>query len=509
VTAAHTLPQSPAIRQISKHGVLVLHGFGVKVRLNNSHFLAEWGVGLERYQVRLSRVETHKLRRVILLSSDGYISLEALRFISDVGATFSMIDKRGKALMVCTPVSPTNSKLRRAQSTALGNGVALALSKEIISEKLAGQAALVRDILENSTVAGMIEKFRAELPSAQRIESVRIIEAQAAKHYWSAWAEVPIRWTRKDERRVPAHFNIFGSRISALTHSPRSATNPPNACMNLLHALAESECRIALVACGLDPDIGLLHVDAPNRSSLANDLQEIVRPKIDAFVLDWVLREPLRKSDFWEDRNGQCSLSTALAVKLCETSDTWRRLINPWAEWLSLKLHESTISARSHPSPNVVRPATRLTQSHRRAAKGSVVPAVAILKPEHVCSGCGKKISNRENRCLKCSAPVTRKNFTVGRKAALKPDALAKRAATQHERQEANRNWNPADLPSWLTRDAYKDRILPALASVTPTQICRALHVSWPYAKAIQNGHIPNPRHWENLARLVGIVPST
>src|SRR5438094_328062 len=109
MTAPPSLPAQPAIRQISKHGVLVLHGFGIKVRLDNSHFLAEWGVGLERYQVRLSRVDGHKLRRVVLLGSDGYISLEALRFIADVGGTFSMIDKRGKALMVCTPVSPSDS----------------------------------------------------------------------------------------------------------------------------------------------------------------------------------------------------------------------------------------------------------------------------------------------------------------------------------------------------------------------------------------------------------------
>src|SRR5437016_5066508 len=129
MAASPKLPHSPAPRQISKHGVLVLHGFGIKVRLHNSHFLADWGVGLERYQVRLSRVEGHKLRRVILLGSDGYISLEALRFISDVGASFSMIDKRGKALMVCTPVSPSNSKLRRAQSLALIDGTALRISK--------------------------------------------------------------------------------------------------------------------------------------------------------------------------------------------------------------------------------------------------------------------------------------------------------------------------------------------------------------------------------------------
>src|SRR5207249_6599048 len=106
------------------------------------------------------------------------------------------------------------------------------------------------------------------------------------------------------------------------------------------------------------------------------------------FVLGWIQSECLRKAGFIEDRDGSCRLSTALAVKLCETSDTWRRLINPWAEWLSLKLRESAIPARSHFSRNVVRVATRLTQRHRRAVKGSAVPAVALPKAEHVCNGC-------------------------------------------------------------------------------------------------------------------------
>jgi hypothetical protein len=82
-------------------------------------------------------------------------------------------------------------------------------------------------------------------------------------------------------------------------------------------------------------------------------------------------------------------------------------------------------------------------------------------------------------------------------------------ANTMRVHKRAIANWNLADFPSWFTRDAYKERVLPALASVTPTQICRALNVSWPYTKAIQNGHIPNTRHWEKLARLVGVVPST
>jgi CRISPR/Cas system-associated endonuclease Cas1 len=44
-------------------------------------------------------------------------------------------------------------------------------------------------------------------------------------------------------------------------------------------------------ALGLDPGIGFLHVDTPNRDSLACDLMEVARADVDAFLIDWKTRE--------------------------------------------------------------------------------------------------------------------------------------------------------------------------------------------------------------------------
>ncbi len=89
---------------------------------------------------------------------------------------------------------------------------------------------------------------------------------------------------------------------------------------------------------GLDPGMGCLHVDTPNRDSLACDLMEVCRPKVDAFVLNWLQSEPLRKADFSEDRNGNCRLVSALAIRLSETADTWRRLVSPVAEYCAQEI---------------------------------------------------------------------------------------------------------------------------------------------------------------------------
>jgi CRISPR-associated protein Cas1 len=67
-----------------------------------------------------------------------------------------------------------------------------------------------------------------------------------------------------------------------------------------LYAVLESETRLAVTALGLDPGLGFWHVDTPARDSLACDLMEPVRPLVDAYVLDWITREPLRRSWFFE-----------------------------------------------------------------------------------------------------------------------------------------------------------------------------------------------------------------
>ena len=86
------------------------------------------------------------------------------------------------------------------------------------------------------------------------------------------------------------------------------------------------------------------------------------------------------------------------------------------------------------------------------------------------------------------------------------PEHLAKRADTMRAHRRAIQDWEPSDLPAWLTRDVYVKQIQPALASVAKSQIRSALGVSEPYSSDIRAGkRIPHPRHWETLAKLAGV----
>ena len=181
-------------------------------------------------------------------------------------------------LAVTGPVRPSDARLRRVQALAQQSGAALEIAKELIQAKLSGQEFLVRNKLQNSTTADAIARFRDRLSAADRLELIRTLEAQAAAAYWSAWNTLPITFPRQDMKRVPEHWRTFGTRKSPLTGSPRLAVTPPGAILNYCYALLESESRLA-AALGLDPGIGMLHVDASNRDSLACDIMEPVRPR--------------------------------------------------------------------------------------------------------------------------------------------------------------------------------------------------------------------------------------
>src|SRR5215469_1457263 len=76
MAATHNLPQLPNSSKspISKSGVLTIHGFGVRVRMQSGHLEVEDGVGAERRTLRLPRVN-HGLKRLVCISEDGFTTL--------------------------------------------------------------------------------------------------------------------------------------------------------------------------------------------------------------------------------------------------------------------------------------------------------------------------------------------------------------------------------------------------------------------------------------------------
>lgn len=256
---------------------------------------------------------------------------------------------------------------------------AIEIARFLICEKLNGQEDIARNIFDNLTGAEKISYARTAVTAGTTIDAIRFFESQAALAYWNAWRFLPINFPTQDIHRVPNHWRFFDARISSLTSSPRLATNPANAILNYLYAVLESETRLAVAALGLDPGLGVLHVDSQFRDSLAFDVMEPIRPKIDAYLLEWIRRETLKREWFFEQRDGNCRLMGSFAVRLSETAIAWAQAVAPVAERVARML-SSTIE---RPLRRWRQPTT-LTQNNRRAVKGSpsAMPALPSASRE-------------------------------------------------------------------------------------------------------------------------------
>jgi len=504
MAAAHNLPHPLPTSQISKSGVLALCGYGIRITMQAGHLQLEDGIGLERRRLRLPPVN-HRLKRLVCIGEDGFVSLAALRWLSEVGASFVMLDRLGKVRVVTGPASPSEARLRRAQALALGNGNAIKIARELISAKLNGQEALVRERLRNVRAADSIAALQARLGDAPDLNAIRGIESWAAAEYWEAWRDLSLLFPRKDASLIPSHWLTFGARHSPLTGGPRLSVNPANSLINFTSAVAESECRLAACACGLDPGLGFLHTDTANRDSLALDLIETIRPAIEAWILDWLMHEPLRRSDFIEASNGNCRLSSSLCSKLSETAPTWGKLVAPWAEYVADTLRGSNTS-RSNVGRGL---STPLTQAHRRKAKSTSPPDLKMPKIGHICHGCGTRTRVGRN-CPKCGREIWRNKLIelakAGRVAALLPEARRKHSETLRRHHAAKRKWRSVPQPAWPDKATYIREIQPRLVSVTILTISKAIGVCESYAADIRAGrHRPHPRHWQSLAELAGV----
>jgi len=489
-----------------RQGVVTLFGYGTSVRVDRGHLVIEDGIASDRRQARFPRIG-HRLRRLVVIGSDGMVSLAALRWLADQDASFVMLDRDGSVLATTGPVRSSDAKLRRAQSLALLNGAGLRIARDLISKKLTGQENVSRHKLLDSSTADTIARYKGDLPQADSISTIRLIESQAARAYWSAWRTLPVNFPKSDLPRVPDHWRSFGARVSPLTGSPRLAANPANAILNYLYSVLESESRLAAAALGLDPGLGVLHVDTPARDSLACDIMEPVRSAVDSYVLDWITRQPLKREWFFEQRDGNCRLMAPFAVRLSETASIWRRAVAPVVEWVA-KQFWSTTQRRTQSA----QAPTHLTQAHRHEAKGVGARPTAprVSKRENLCPGCGKKIQDRSAKCSHCAKPGKMRNLInaarTGRLTANGPKAQAKRAIKARKNALAQHAWKESDQPAWLTPELFARNIQPLLSNISMSAIRSALGISKWYASKIRQGYRPHPRHWRALAQLVDVA---
>ncbi len=455
----------------------------------------------------------------MVIGHTGTVSFDALRWPSDVGCAFVQIDRDGTVIVASGPAGLDDARLRRAQALAATNGAGLAVARDLLARKLAGQAAILDRLGTPSAAdaAAHVRRQRDALASAGTADRLRFLEADAAGHYWSAWAGVPIRWARKDAGRVPEHWSAFRSRSSPLTGSPRSAADPVNALLNYSYAILESEARIALLAVGLDPGMGVLHTDQRARDSLALDLMETVRPDVDRWVLDALAGRAFAKADFHETREGTCRLMPPLAKLVAEAAPRWATAVAPVAEGLARALMAPTGNRASSPIP------TPLTQANRSAGRDGLrrgerrerVPGAALPPACLMCGVvldrtdrdyCDECLPNRHAEQAVAWAADGLASLAQLRERGTDPahggEAARKRGRRNAAQVAAMTEWKEAhDDPA--DEDAFKRDILPRLQHVSLRAMAEVTGLSAGYCSFVRRGlRVPHWRHWATLVQL-------
>ncbi len=510
----HFLTEWPEEMSASR-GNIVLSGYGLNVQVWRGRLLVEDGAGPKRRRFMVHRA-TGNLKRLIVLGHTGAITFEAIRWLNDVGAGFAQIDSDGNVLAAWGSASYEQPRLRRAQASAIGDEVGLVIAKALIARKLSAQLATFDYLGEKESEVGSrrgIVEAMERVSSASDADSLRSIEADGAIAYWNGWSSVPIRFVSRDQALVPQHWLTFGTRTSGLKGGARSAIAPANAVLNYLYALLEAEAVIAAHKVGLDPGLGLLHVDQRYRNSMAHDLMEPIRPEVDRYASDLFATRTFAANDFFETRAGVCRLTPPLAAELAATRAHWQTLVGGVAEQVA---HALVDPPSWEPLARLItRPSARRRD---RAAPTRPDRRTRLPGINRRCAECGTAITDKDARtcsaeCLERllirtgheGAAKLQERIRAMREAGENPQArpeAKKRMAVGLARRQAERAAWQAKNPGAYDVEGFRRDVLPRLADVSIHAIRKATGLSTAQAGRIRQGAMPHPMWWEALSAL-------
>lgn len=170
----------------------------------------------------------------------------------------------------------------------------------LIRRKLLAQRAVLQNALQDRpdcrhTLFNAIAQLDARIVSlsaAADRDSVRGLEGAAASAYFRGFCA------------------LFAPELMFTGRNRRPPKDPVNACLSLAYTLAHSDAVMACRAAGLDPLLGFYHDLSFARESLACDMVEPLRPRIDAWIWSQFRLRQLRPDHFSLDK-GACLLGKA------------------------------------------------------------------------------------------------------------------------------------------------------------------------------------------------------
>lgn len=257
------------------------------------------------HQVRL-RVPLHHLSSVVCFGHVG-LSAPLMHRLADERISLVLLDDRGRFKARLEGATAGNVLLRQAHHHRVyDEAFTLDTARACVAGKIkngrqillrgAREAKLQEDEAVLSRAAEDLAAALRALRASPDLDSLRGVEGEAARQYFSALTRI----VRPDLRM---HFSMDG-------RTRRPPRDRFNALLSFVYSMWMNDCRSAIEAAGLDPQIGFLHAVRPGRAALALDLQEEFRAIADRLVLTLINRGQIAPDDFDLREGGAVSLQT-------------------------------------------------------------------------------------------------------------------------------------------------------------------------------------------------------
>jgi len=250
------------------------------------------------------RVPLHHLTAVVCF---GHINLSAplMHRLADSGIALVLLDDNGRFKARLEGAVSGNVLLRQAQFQRVTDPV---FTLDMARASVAGKIKNTRQVLQRGAreaksddeakaltrLANDLAASLRALPEVASLDSLRGVEGEAARQYFSGLNLL----VRPDLRSA---FAMDG-------RTRRPPRDRFNAMLSFLYAMWMNDCRSALEAAGLDPQVGFLHALRPGRAALSLDLMEEFRPWADRLALTLINRGQLSTNDFVLREGGGVSL---------------------------------------------------------------------------------------------------------------------------------------------------------------------------------------------------------
>ena len=240
------------------------------------------------------RVPLHHLTAVVCFGHTG-LSAPLMHRLAEGGIALVLLDDNGRFKARLEGAVTGNVLLRQAQFARLTDP---AFTLDMARACVAGKIKNTRQVLQRGAREAKLDdeakvlgrladdlaaSLRA-LPDASNLDVLRGIEGEAARQYFSGLNLL----VRTEARKA---FQMDG-------RTRRPPRDRFNAVLSFLYAMWMNDCRSALEAAGLDPQVGCLHALRPGRAALALDLMEEFRPWADRLALTLINRGQLEADDF-------------------------------------------------------------------------------------------------------------------------------------------------------------------------------------------------------------------